>query len=390
MAHTRRTFGRGTAAAVVAGAGLALLAACGSTAASTNAGDIGQSNAGVTTAKQAIASVRNAISTWPAAAPVSHPADLHGKTIMLLPLSDNIPVIHGDTAAAEQALAHMGATVSVCDGKFDPTAVTSCLQQAQSQHVTAVMSLFVDYQMAPNAFQAAAKSGVKVLVGAEPPDGGQTSGPDLAFFDNSGTVSKLDQLLSEAALTDKGTGANALWLKLTDSPTTANSTQAGIDEFQKLCPTCGLATSPFTSANLDKLPSAVSAALVAHPTTNVVIVPVDTYVPQAVQGIQSAGFTGKVEVISASSDLAGLQRVAGGQQAHDLGTSVVFEGYKMANALIQLLSGDSVTPDSAIATRDFTKANVAQLSLTTAAYNSTDWFGSDSFEQTFYQAWAAK
>ena len=72
------------------------------------------------------------------------------------------------------------------------------------------------------------------------------------------------------------------------------------------------------------------------------IVPVDSFVPPALQGVQSAEFGDKVKVVSSSSDLAGLQRIKDGQQVSDLGTPVIYEGWKYANALMQLLAGDEV------------------------------------------------
>lgn len=391
MSLTRRNIRRIAASTITAGLGIALLAGCGSSSSAKVSGaDVRKSEQGVATAKKDIAAVTDPISSWPATTPIANPADLHGKRIMLLPLGTNIPIINGATLSAQQALAHIGADVSICNGKFDPSAVSSCLQQAQSDHDYAVMAMFIDYKMAPNAFDSAVQAGVKVLVANEPATPGKAVNSNFAFFDNSGTVVALDRLLSETALADKGTDANALWLKLTDSPSTINSTQAGIDRFKELCPTCGLATSDFTTANLDKLPSAISAALVSHPNTNVVVVPVDSFVSAAEQGVQSAGFASKVEVVSASGSLDGLQRVKSGQMAHDLGTSVTYEGYKMANALVQLLSGEKVTPDNDMVTRDFNKTSVADLPLTTGAYSTPQWYGSDAFEQDFYKAWGEK
>lgn len=390
MSPTRRNIRRIAAPTVAAGIGIALLAGCGSSSTQASASDVKKSQAGVATAKKEIAEVQDPITSWPAVEPIAHPVDLKGKRIALVPLGTNIPIINGVTNAAKAALNHMGASVTVCDGKFDPSAVSSCLQQAQTDKVDAVMSLFIDYKMAPNAFDAVQKAGIKVLVANEPPSPGKAITPDFAFFDSSETVVQNMQKLSEVALADKGTDANVLWLTLTDSPTTVRSTTAGVDRFKELCPVCGLATTAFTTANLDKLPSAVSAALVSHPKTNVVIVPVDSFVPAATQGIQSAGYATKVEVVSASGALDALQRVKAGTMAHDFGTSVVYEGYTMANALVQLLSGEKVAPDSHLVTRDFNKSNVADLPLTTAAYNTTQWYGSDSFKQDFYRAWGEK
>jgi ribose transport system substrate-binding protein len=172
-----------------------------------------------------------------------------------------------------------------------------------------------------------------------------------------------------------------------DSTTTRGASDRGVATFTELCPTCGLATADFTTANLDKLPSAVSAALVAHKDTNVMIVPVDSFVGPALQGLQSAGLADQVKIVSSSSDVAGLQRVKDGQQIHDLGTPVIFEGWKVANALMQLLAGDEVQKADVLVTRDFNADNVDELELTDEAYFTPDWFGDDSFKANFLTAW---
>ena len=151
--------------------------------------------------------------------------------------------------------------------------------------------------------------------------------------------------------------------------------------------TCQVATTDFTTANIDKLPAAVSAALVSNPDTNVVVVPVDSFVPPALQGIQSAGFAKKVKVVSSSSDVAGLQRVKDGQQASDLGTPVLYSGWRFAHGLMQFLAGDPVDPEQELITRDFTAANVGDLALTPKAYLSPDWFGGNAYEAKFLSAW---
>lgn len=390
MSVRRQQAVRIAALALTAVTAAGLLGACGTAATTASSADTAASKEGVATAKKDIAALQGPISSWPQEKPLSKPVDLHGKTVMVLPLGDNIPIIHGAALGATQALEHLGATVKLCDGKFDPTAVAGCLKQAGDQKDYAVLSMFIDYAMAGNAFETAVNRGVKVLIGAEPPSGGAKSGPDLAFYDNTERINKLDELTSEAALADKGTDTNVLWLKLMDSSSTKASSAAGVARFKKLCPACGLATTEFTTANLDKVPSAVSAALVSHPNTNTVIVPVDTFVPAALQGIQSAGFGTKVDVISTSSDLAGLQRVQSGRQTHDLGTPVIYEGYKLVNALMQLLAGDPVAKGNQIVTRDFTKANIGDLKVTQSEYFTSDWFGDDSFKEMFYKAWAGR
>jgi ribose transport system substrate-binding protein len=358
----------------------------------TPTGSATDSEAGVAEAKTQLATWSGPITNWPVEPTLSAPVDLTGKTVHIVALGDQIPVIHGVAVGLQDAMDELGATAKICDGKFNPTAVADCLKAAGDQGADAVVSLFVDYAMAGNAFDALARKGVKVLVGGVEPSGGRQSDRSLAFYDNTARVDALYEAMSVSAVANGGVDSEVLWLKLMDSTTTRSASDKGIAKLEELCPTCGVATAEFTTANLDKLPSAVSAALVSHPDTNLLVVPVDSFVPPAVQGVKSAGFGDKVKVISSSSDLAGLQRIKDGQQVSDLGTPVIYEGWKYANALLQLLAGDEVVPVKAedMVTRDFNAGNVGDLELSTDAYFTPDWFGDDSFKQVFLTAWGVE
>jgi len=387
MSRQRTTVRRGVAS-VAALAIVGLLGACAQgNAGQANTGSAGDSAAGIAQAKEAVAGWSKPLTEYPDEPALSKTPDMKGKKVTIIPLGDNIPVIHGVAVGVEDALKSVGATGSICDGKFNPTSVADCLKQAGDQGADAVVTLFIDYAMAGTAFDALADKGVPVLVGAVAPDPARKAGGTLAFYDNTGRVSKLYDALSMAALADGGEKTNALWVRLMDSTTTRGASESGVATFTKLCPTCGVATADFTTANIDKLPSAVSAALVAHKDTNVMIVPVDSFVGPALQGLQSAGLADKVKIVSSSSDVAGLQRVKDGQQVHDLGTPVIFEGWKVTNGLMQLLAGDKVQKADVLVTRDFNADNVGDLKLDDASYFTPDWFGDDSFKANFLKAW---
>jgi len=196
--------------------------------------------------------------------------------------------------------------------------------------------------------------------------------------------------MSQAAIAEGGAETNVLWARLMDSTTTTEAGKKGVAKFKELCPSCGIAETEFTTANLDKLATSISAALVSHPDTNAIIVPVDSFVPPVLQGIQSAKFAGKVKVHSSSSDLAGLQRIKDGQQVTDLGTPVLFEGWKFANAMVQLLAGQEVEKGDEFVTRAFTKDNVGELTLDDKTYLSDDWFGGSAYKKSFLTAWGVE
>ena len=380
--------------AVVATAAALTLAACANSAdGGTGSGGTaasGASNESIAAAKQAITTLEQPVTSWPATKPLAHPVSLTGKNIMIIPLGDTIPVMHGMALGAKGALEHLGASVTLCDGKINPTQVASCLQQAQSQRAFAVLSMFVAYPMDGNAFDAAAKSGVKVLVAGDTPQPGKTYPAGIGFFSFSKSLQTLSGHEAEAAVADKGTGANVIWLGQTDSADTVAQADAGQQRFKQLCPSCGFVLARYSTANVQQVPSTLSALLVSHPNTNVVVLPVDTLAPQALQGIQSAGYAQKVTIISTGGDLSGLQRIASGSgQSHDFAAPVLYNGYAMVNGLLQLAAGEKVDPLTNV-TRDITKDNIKSIKLSEAEYFTNHWFGDDSFEQAFYAAWSGK
>ena len=101
--------------------------------------------------------------------------------------------------------------------------------------------------------------------------------------------------------------------------------------------------------------------------------------------MKTAGKT--IKIVSTGGDLANMQNVKAGAQAGDLGTPVIYTGWTYANALFQLLVGDTVAPNSTLVNRYFDQSNVAGLTLTPEAYLTNAWYGDDSYTAAFKTAW---
>ncbi|WP_017934570.1 sugar ABC transporter substrate-binding protein [Nocardioides sp. Iso805N] len=381
--HPRRL---GTGAVVVVAA--FALAACGSGGSSTGSA---KSASTVDTAAAAanIKKLEQPIEDWPGITPIKNPVDLNGKNVMVVPLIAAVPILNGMATGAKEALEHMGAKVTICDGKASPTGVDSCLKQAQAQKYAAVITNFVAFPMDPNGFTALADSGTKILIAGDSQIAGTTYPKNIQFFDSSASLKQIGTDEADAAVADKGADANVIWLSQTDNTNTIAQGDAGEAHFKELCPSCGFDRIKYATADEDKLPSQVSAALVSHPKTNEIVLSVDSIAAQVLQGIQSAGFSGKVKLIANGSDVAGLQRVASGQESDDFGASASYDGFALANALEQALAGEAVTPAVSV-TRDFTKNNIGSLKISADEYDTPNWFGSDSFKKEYWQAWGGK
>jgi ribose transport system substrate-binding protein len=388
MTTSRATLKRSVLTAGVAAAAL-LLAACGAgeSSSSTSSATTSSSASAASPAVAAAAIIDPLKSpiTWPAAATLSKAVDVKGKTIWWIPIGDAVPVIHGFGEGFKQAVEAAGGTVKLCDGKFNPADIGACLKSAADQGAGAVVTAFIDYAMLPTAFDALTAKKIPVLIAGEAPSGGKTSSADLAFFDPSSHVKQMYETTSAAGIVNGGDKPNGLWTALKDSSLTTDASAAGVAKWKELCPDCPLATVDFTTPNVDKLPSAVAAALVSNPDVNVIMVPVDSFVPPVLQAVKTAGKD--IKVVSTGGDLANMQNVKAGSQAGDLGTPVIYTGWQYANALFQLLVGDTVTPDSSLTNRYFDSSNVGSLTLTPEAYLSNAWYGDDSYQAAYKTAW---
>ena len=170
-----------------------------------------------------------------------------------------------------EALAEEGrgpANVQVCDGGGLPTTVATCLTSAAQQGAAAVVTSYIDYDMAPTGFQALATAGIPVIVGSEPPDPGVTATKYLQFTYGTAVNDLAGEAMAwETILQSHGT-ANVLVLRLTDSTSTTATGNIEISQIKKYCPGCTVTSIDIQTAALSQVPSNVAAVLTANPSIN--------------------------------------------------------------------------------------------------------------------------
>ena len=382
---------------VVAACVFALSAAsCGSSSASSatssNAGSptASSGNSGLAFAKAQVAKYSGPIKV-PTVAAIANPVDLKGKTVWYIPITNSVLSLSGMGTTMAAALSHLGATVHVCDGQALPTTIASCLTTAGQQGAAAVVTAFVDYAMVPTAFKALEAKNIPVLVAGETPPAGVTPSADLQFLDASNVTNLGDVIAAYVAISSGGGKGDMMVIKLTDSPGVLEASNAQIKALEKYCTACKVNSISMNTANISQLPSELSAALVAHPNTNYILVPNDGFVPPVFGAISSSGFTNKVKVIAFGAGVAGLKEVKAGTLAFDVGGPIEYTGWEFADALIRMMSGLSVQPEPAGPMRIFDSSNVQSLSLTTANYLTPSFFGvsQGAFEAPYLAAWKA-
>lgn len=345
---------------------------------------------GVAHAKAQIAKFKEERQHYGTPPTVPNVPDLQGKTVWYVPLGTSVPVLKTMGTAIEQAMGKLGADVHVCDGKFTPTTVAQCMNDAGTHNAAAVITGFVDYKSVPSAFQSLAAKGIPTLVAGEAKPAGVKANKNLGFFDTTPLTHTAYKLMADAVIADSNGKATVLQIELADSPTTVSNTKATNEEFDKYCSDCKVTTVSTTTADIAKLGSLISAKLSSNPDTNYVLIPQDAFLQAALPGLQSSGFAGKVKIVTAGGSTAGLQSTKAKQIAYNVGQGAVQQGWSMADAAVRLMSGAKVLPETDGPVRVFTPENVTGLDLSDANYNTSVWYGGDAWRQDFLTAWGVK
>ena len=331
------------------------------------------------------------VTSYPTVAPIKGGvASLKGKTVWWIPIGSSIPTLAALGTAMQTSLAHVGVKLDTCDGKLVPTTIANCLSEAVTQHASAVVTGFVDYASMPTSFNTVVAHHIPVLVGGELPDGGKTkSTAKLGFYPTRLSDDTLQRLEMESIITGSKGKANILYIGVTDSPETKHE-NAYAESFAKShCSGCTWTQITYNTAAISKLPSAVSAALLSNPNTTDVACETDLCEPDALEGIQTANDANKVKVFSANGNLSSLQDIAAGKLTADMGISSDYFGWQWADGVLRMLKGDPpVVLNTTV--RVFDKGDVSGLKLTPAAYATQAWYGSNSFEKGFENAWVGK
>ena len=380
---------RKLAAAVTAGLLLGT-AACGSgdggsAAARSTSKAGGTPAAEVTYAKQRIAkySAKPPAFTAPGP-PVKNVAGLKGKVVFYVPIGLKVPYFQVVLSGLRDAAATAGLVLRPCDPNFSPSGVAQCLTQAANQNAGAVITDAIPPEFAQQAINLLKSRHIPILVSEE---GSHPGTPELAY--NSGPTELMTSLAADWIIADSNGTANIVLPEITDSAASIGYVENGaIPEIHKHCPGCKLTVFKTTTAQLSRLPSLISTALVRDPKVNYILSEFDADVAAIIQGLQTVTAARHVKVASINGVLQNLQFIAqGNYQAEDTGGNGYQLGWSDVDQVLRQMLGQPPLADQHNGIRVFTKDNVAGLTLTTQAANTGEWYGSGDFKSVYTKLW---
>ncbi|PWJ26820.1 monosaccharide ABC transporter substrate-binding protein (CUT2 family) [Branchiibius hedensis] len=383
------TFRRGKVAAIAAASTVLVagVTACGSS--SDNSGGSGTATTGGNGSALAaeVAKLEKPLDKYPVpTAPISNVASLKGKTVYYVPITMQSPQFKVTLASVTAAFKTVGVNVQSCDGKGTPTDVAACITQATDQKAAAIITDAIPYVIAANAFDAAQKAGIPVVISNQvSSDDAHPASKTLAYIPAGG--SGMQEALAKWVTVDSGAKANILINQGTDGPAPAVFVAAGQAVYKSQCPNCVVTINKVSSANFSLIPSSTSSALLKNPNVNYVESQFEQYLQPTQTGVQQAGRTSDVKGLTGSVQLGGLQQLKSKNFLYAAaGQASSFQGWVDADAVMRLVLGDEL-PSYTIPVRLFTRDTVNSITLSSAAEESGEWYGPTTFTEDFKKLW---
>ena len=317
--------------------------------------------------------------------PIPGVSKLSGKVVYYVAASIEIPLFKQISDSLTEALATAGVQVRVCDARANPQDAASCLGQAVDAHAAAVIAGGFPEQYSPVAFKAIRDAGIPLLFTQV--TAGTSSDP-TRVSSLSPDYFEMQSLNANWVIADSNARAHVLVVKATDNADLIAWVEQGtLATYASGCPACTVKVVDSNHAQIDKLPSLVTAALVSDPSIKYVQVAFDDRVQATMQGIQASGRT-DVKVISQDGTLAVMQNLAKGNlMAAEVGFDSQAFSWYAADRVLRMLAGDKPQERPFPIRRIFTRATAAQLDLTPAAGASGQWYGSADYRSGLKKLW---
>jgi ribose transport system substrate-binding protein len=310
-------------------------------------------------------------------------SSLKGKTVWYIPIGASVPTLQIELVGIKQAVAAAGLKLQVCDGKFNPSSIAGCLDQALNAKAGAVIADSFDQNIAPNQFAALKKAKIPAYL-TNVAIGGDNS-PLVTW--GGADQSKMMEMLARWIVVDSGGDAKTLFVQLTDAKALTDAVTDGKAVIADNCDGCTSEVVSTQTAKMPAIPSLVSSSLLRFPDTNYVVAQVDSIAAPVVKGIQQAGYTSKVKMGSLTGQIPSMQLIKSGSgQAADVAPDLNYGGWLMIDTVMRQMLGDTpkrVEPPY----RLFDQSNIGDIELTSDAQASGAWWNAQGFRDELQKLW---
>ena len=374
----------------------ALLAACSSSSSSSTSAssstDAGSSpsatstaSAGLAAAQKMVTQLEGTTSAYPVpTADVSGVSKFAGKTVFYIPLDAHIPGFVVTAATMKTALAKAGLKFQECDGQGNPSAIASCVSQAQGVNAAGIVLDAIPYGMAQNALDSAKGKGIPIVIADQYSQGAQSTN-QVAYV--QGVVDQPSQI-AYWLIASSGGKASAIIGEEQDSPSSIAYVQNALPIFKQDCPDCHIVVKPITASMSDQqITAAVTSNVQTDPTAQYYYTEFEDSLQDTVSGIQAAGKASSVGIAVAGGSVNGLGLLKSGQLVKAVvAVDQPYAGWALTDEVLRMMTKSGPVSET-FPSRLFDAANIGSIQVTSAAQDSGAWFGDDSYQASFEKLW---
>ncbi|HEX4397422.1 MAG TPA: substrate-binding domain-containing protein [Trebonia sp.] len=374
----------------------ALLAACSSsssssTSASSSTGASGSPSAtstapaGLAAAQKMVAQLEGTTSSYPVpTADVPGVSKFAGKTVFYIPLDAHIPGFVVTAATMKTALTKAGLKFQECDGQGNPSAIASCVSQAQGVNAAGIVLDAIPYGMAQNALDGAKAKGIPIIVTDQYSQGAQSTN-QVAYV--QGVVDQPSQI-AYWLIASSGGKASAIIGEEEDSPSSIAYVQNALPIFKQDCPDCHIVVKPITASMSDQqITAAVTSNVQTDPTAQYYYTEFEDSLQDTVSGIQAAGKASSVGIAVAGGSVNGLGLLKSGQLVKAVvAVDQPYAGWALTDEILRMMTKSGPVTET-FPSRLFDAVNIGSVQVTSAAQDSGAWFGDDSYQASFEKLW---
>jgi ribose transport system substrate-binding protein len=285
----------------------------------------------------------------------------------------------GAKAAAEA----LGWSADVVDGKLDPTEWDRAVKQAAESGVDGIYDISGNPNLMGDAMSVVRAKHIPFVLAEQSPAKGDQGGID-SYIDPDPVAG--GKIMAQWIAADSGGKAHVLILNVPGYPdiATRNSTLVSSlkSDCNNQCKTYQASVSPTTLGTT--LAPLVTSQLQAHPDINYVWSSDDAISDFVAQGIQQAGKTSTVKMVSGAGAPEVLAKIKSGQDAADLATGDQWEGWLGIDTLARVMAGVSYQKLWREPQRLWTAANIGQAP---ASMFKTGWDPEFNYQAGYKKLW---
>lgn len=288
--------------------------------------------------------------------------------------------------AVKEAAEELGWTADLVDGRLDPTVWNRAVKQAVDSGIDGIVSVASDPNLMGEAMQRVAAEKVPFVMLGQTPKDGDAPGVQTWIRPDTAEGGKAVAQWIKADSDGKG---NVLILDLPDFTDIMKRHDTITSTLKSECPGCTVHRAEVASQTIGtSLAPLVTSQLQQRPDTTYVWGPDDSVGDFVAQGIQQAGKTAAVKLLSTSGTTpSSVARLKNGTQAADLLFPDDYMGWLAVDSLARGIAGEPVEKLWDAPQRLFTGKNIGEAPADLA---KVGWSTEFEYKPEFRKLWGLK